>query len=81
MFERCRLIAVVGGGPPAHKHVPLLAAPRYLSRRPCPPTVEARSNMMVHQAEALEKSMEFADIPGTPLKVSRVAIGTWAIGG
>jgi aryl-alcohol dehydrogenase-like predicted oxidoreductase len=25
--------------------------------------------------------MERADIPGTPLKVSRVAIGTWAIGG
>jgi len=25
--------------------------------------------------------LEFARIPGTPLKVSRVAIGTWAIGG
>jgi aryl-alcohol dehydrogenase-like predicted oxidoreductase len=25
--------------------------------------------------------MEFAVIPGTSLKVSRVAIGTWAIGG
>jgi aryl-alcohol dehydrogenase-like predicted oxidoreductase len=25
--------------------------------------------------------MDFADIPGTSLKVSRVAIGTWAIGG
>jgi aryl-alcohol dehydrogenase-like predicted oxidoreductase len=36
---------------------------------------------MAHQAEALEKSIEFADISGTPLKVSRVAIGTWAIGG
>ena len=25
--------------------------------------------------------MELADIPGTSLKVSRIAIGTWAIGG
>jgi aryl-alcohol dehydrogenase-like predicted oxidoreductase len=25
--------------------------------------------------------MEYADIPGTPLKVSRIALGTWAIGG
>jgi hypothetical protein len=25
--------------------------------------------------------MEFESIPGTPLKVSRIAIGTWAIGG
>jgi aryl-alcohol dehydrogenase-like predicted oxidoreductase len=31
--------------------------------------------------EKLEIDMERADIPGTPLKVSRVAIGTWAIGG
>jgi aryl-alcohol dehydrogenase-like predicted oxidoreductase len=31
--------------------------------------------------QALEVDMERADIPGTPLKVSRVAIGTWAIGG
>jgi aryl-alcohol dehydrogenase-like predicted oxidoreductase len=37
--------------------------------------------MMVREAEALEKSMEFAAIPGTSLNVSRVAIGTWAIGG
>jgi aryl-alcohol dehydrogenase-like predicted oxidoreductase len=26
-------------------------------------------------------SMEFADIAGTPLRISRVALGTWAIGG
>jgi len=36
---------------------------------------------MARQAETLEISMEFADIPGTSLKVSPVAIGTWAIGG
>ncbi len=36
---------------------------------------------MAHQAETLEISMELADIPGTSLKVSPVAIGTWAIGG
>src|SRR5690349_15123649 len=28
-----------------------------------------------------ETKMEFAAIPGTSLNVSRVAIGTWAIGG
>jgi aryl-alcohol dehydrogenase-like predicted oxidoreductase len=37
--------------------------------------------MMVHQAETLEKNMELADISGTALKVSRIALGTWAIGG
>src|SRR5216684_8352548 len=31
--------------------------------------------------QTLEIDMERADIPGTPLRVSRVAIGTWAIGG
>jgi aryl-alcohol dehydrogenase-like predicted oxidoreductase len=36
---------------------------------------------MVRQAETLEINMELAAIPGTSLKVSRVAIGTWAIGG
>jgi aryl-alcohol dehydrogenase-like predicted oxidoreductase len=36
---------------------------------------------MTNQAEALEIHMELADIPGTSLKVSPVAIGTWAIGG
>ena len=29
-----------------------------------------------HQAD-----MEFVDIPGTSMRVSRVALGTWAIGG
>src|SRR5216684_1397084 len=36
---------------------------------------------MVHQAEALKMKMELAHIPGTSLKLSPVAIGTWAIGG
>jgi aryl-alcohol dehydrogenase-like predicted oxidoreductase len=36
---------------------------------------------MTRPAEVLEIDMELADIPGTPLEVSRVAIGTWAIGG
>src|SRR3982075_935552 len=36
---------------------------------------------MARQAEALKVNMELADIPGTSLKVSPVAIGTWAIGG
>jgi len=36
---------------------------------------------MASQAQTIEINMERADIPGTSLKVSRVAIGTWAIGG
>src|SRR3977135_2065352 len=36
---------------------------------------------MTRQAKTLEINMELADIPGTSLKMSRVAIGTWAIGG
>jgi aryl-alcohol dehydrogenase-like predicted oxidoreductase len=36
---------------------------------------------MVDHAEALTTRMELAHIPGTPLRVSPVAIGTWAIGG
>jgi aryl-alcohol dehydrogenase-like predicted oxidoreductase len=36
---------------------------------------------MSHQAEALKLNMELTGIPGTSLKVSPVAIGTWAIGG
>lgn len=36
---------------------------------------------MVQHGATLEKSMEFAEIPGTGLKVSRIALGTWAIGG
>src|SRR5205814_1872387 len=36
---------------------------------------------MADHAEALKMIMELADIPGTSLKVSPVAIGTWAIGG
>jgi aryl-alcohol dehydrogenase-like predicted oxidoreductase len=36
---------------------------------------------MADQAEALKMKMELTRIPGTSLKVSPVAIGTWAIGG
>ena len=36
---------------------------------------------MARRAEAFKTNMELADIPGTSLKVSPVAIGTWAIGG
>jgi aryl-alcohol dehydrogenase-like predicted oxidoreductase len=36
---------------------------------------------MSHQAEALKPNLELSEIPGTSLKVSPVAIGTWAIGG
>ena len=36
---------------------------------------------MARQAEAFKMNMDLADIPGTSLKVSPVAIGTWAIGG
>ena len=36
---------------------------------------------MARQTNALKIDMELAEIPGTSLKVSPVAIGTWAIGG
>jgi aryl-alcohol dehydrogenase-like predicted oxidoreductase len=36
---------------------------------------------MTHQAKSLKIETEFADIPGTAINMSRVAIGTWAIGG
>jgi len=36
---------------------------------------------MTHQSDTLEINMELAGIPGTSLKVSPIAIGTWAIGG
>src|SRR2546430_16085052 len=36
---------------------------------------------MTRQADALEIGVDLAEIPGTSLKVSRVALGTWAIGG
>jgi aryl-alcohol dehydrogenase-like predicted oxidoreductase len=36
---------------------------------------------MADQAEVLQMNMDLTNIPGTSLKVSPVAIGTWAIGG
>ena len=35
----------------------------------------------VHEARNGRGEMEYVDIPGTQLHVSRVALGTWAIGG
>src|ERR1700730_18541759 len=37
--------------------------------------------IMARQTDTPAINMEFAEISGTSLKVSRVAIGTWAIGG
>jgi aryl-alcohol dehydrogenase-like predicted oxidoreductase len=36
---------------------------------------------MARQTETLETNMERADVPGTSLTASRIALGTWAIGG
>ncbi len=36
---------------------------------------------MARQPQTLENNVELADIPSTSLRVSRIAIGTWAIGG
>src|SRR6202140_946886 len=36
---------------------------------------------MAHQLEALRPNLELTEIPGTSLKASPVAIGTWGIGG
>jgi aryl-alcohol dehydrogenase-like predicted oxidoreductase len=36
---------------------------------------------MARHTQTLASNVEFADIPGTSLRVSRIAIGTWAIGG
>jgi aryl-alcohol dehydrogenase-like predicted oxidoreductase len=38
--------------------------------------MQQSSHIQVHEAD-----MEFVDIPGTQLRVSRVALGTWAMGG
>src|SRR5712691_4384976 len=43
--------------------------------------LERRSKFMARQSDLIEVDMELAGIPGTTLEVSRVAIGTWAIGG
>jgi aryl-alcohol dehydrogenase-like predicted oxidoreductase len=36
---------------------------------------------MDSQIERPETTMEFVEIPGVSLKASRIALGTWAIGG
>src|SRR6202790_4937153 len=43
--------------------------------------IERRSTDMARQTEVLKTEMELTGIPGTSLQLSRVAIGTWAIGG
>src|SRR3979411_397408 len=40
----------------------------------------AQSSKHLHE-RVHEPNMEFVDIPGTQLRVSRVALGTWAMGG
>src|SRR5580704_11090463 len=40
-----------------------------------------RSEVMARQAQTFDSNVELADIPGASLRVSRIAIGTWAIGG
>jgi aryl-alcohol dehydrogenase-like predicted oxidoreductase len=46
-----------------------------------PSARSSRCKHMARQAEVLKSGMEHALIRGTSLEVSRVAIGTWAIGG
>jgi hypothetical protein len=41
---------------------------------------KGENSVMAHQAEALKMNLELTVIPGTSLKVSPVAIGTWAVG-
>src|SRR5260370_12332038 len=36
---------------------------------------------MMNRIGSHQADMEFVDIPGTSMRVSRVALGTWAIGG
>jgi aryl-alcohol dehydrogenase-like predicted oxidoreductase len=42
---------------------------------------QQRAKTMASQADTSGMTMELATIPGTALKVSPVALGTWAIGG
>src|ERR1700704_3212874 len=35
----------------------------------------------MNRIQSLQADMEFVDIPGTSIRVSRIALGTWAIGG
>src|SRR5258705_7522449 len=43
--------------------------------------IERRNTYMAPQAEVLKAEMDLAAVPGTSLDPSRIAIGTWAIGG
>jgi aryl-alcohol dehydrogenase-like predicted oxidoreductase len=42
---------------------------------------DQRRKIMTQQNETLGTSIELVDIPGTSLKVSPIALGTWAMGG
>jgi aryl-alcohol dehydrogenase-like predicted oxidoreductase len=44
-------------------------------------TSKEGTTLMTYQNDAAAMDMEFISIPDTPLRVSRVALGTWAIGG
>jgi aryl-alcohol dehydrogenase-like predicted oxidoreductase len=41
----------------------------------------AIKELKMNQIQTFRTDMEFVDIPGTSLRVSRIALGTWAIGG
>lgn len=36
---------------------------------------------MIERTKPLDSNMEFIELSGTPLVVSRIGLGTWAIGG
>jgi hypothetical protein len=36
---------------------------------------------MIERSKPLDSNMEFIELSGTPLVVSRIGLGTWAIGG
>jgi aryl-alcohol dehydrogenase-like predicted oxidoreductase len=50
-------------------------------KTPKPRVAKIQESVMPVQPESPDTEMEHARIPGTALDVSRVAIGTWAIGG
>src|SRR5262249_6482052 len=64
-----------------------VASPRFVRGEPwrCDPPggTESfpRTRTMARQSDTLEINMQRVEIPGTSLNVSRVALGTWAIGG
>jgi aryl-alcohol dehydrogenase-like predicted oxidoreductase len=53
------------------------------ARAAIPSVVSCKRTLTKEQAMNVvpKKNMEFIDIPGTSIRVSRIALGTWAIGG